>query len=112
MLNTKSGPVMYEAQMGVTVLNKNMDYMKAANLQTGQEQNMPGFSTAFLTFLEPMFSPCLSSIEETSESEIDMANVTTLTPFLPEEENEFLLRRKSGLPYEERPYSLEFRRVR
>eukprot|EP00061_Rhincodon_typus_P006415 g27036.t1 len=92
MVDTRSGAVTYKVWVCVTVLNKYMGHMKAANSQTVQEQNEPGSSTAFLIAPELMGSPCPSSFEETSESEVDTADVATSMPLLPEEENEFLPR--------------------
>eukprot|EP00061_Rhincodon_typus_P004016 g21564.t1 len=89
MVNMRPGPVMYKTRINAMVLNKHVDHIKAANSRTAWEQNVPGSLTAFPTVPEPMGSPL--SIEETSESEIGMTDVTAPTPLLPEEEHEFLL---------------------
>eukprot|EP00061_Rhincodon_typus_P013980 g40710.t1 len=81
----RSGPVMYKIQVGETLLNKHVDDMKAANLLKGQEQNIPGALAQPESLLEPVDSPPLSSIAETT------ADVTDLM-LPPEEGNEFPLR--------------------
>eukprot|EP00061_Rhincodon_typus_P016661 g44991.t1 len=40
----RSGPVTYKVQVSKVVQNKHMDHMKAATLQMGQDQNIPGSS--------------------------------------------------------------------
>eukprot|EP00061_Rhincodon_typus_P014373 g41352.t1 len=79
---------MCKVRVDVTVLNKHVGHVKAARPQTVREQNVPCSSIAFPTVPEPMSSPCPLSIEDTLESEMDKADVTTLMP-LPPEENEF-----------------------
>eukprot|EP00061_Rhincodon_typus_P006517 g27229.t1 len=48
MVDMRSGPATDKVRVGAMVLNKHVDHMKAANLQTVQEQIVPGSSTAFL----------------------------------------------------------------
>eukprot|EP00061_Rhincodon_typus_P004565 g22891.t1 len=74
------------------VLNKHMDHMKAEQSQKVWEKNVFGPLTAFPTVREPVGSPFPSSIENTSESKMDIADVVTSLPLLPEEEKQFLLR--------------------
>eukprot|EP00061_Rhincodon_typus_P006314 g26840.t1 len=92
MVNTRSGPVMYKVRDGVTVLNKHMDHMQAANAQTVWKQNMPSPSEQLVRLLEPVGSPFPSSVDKSSESEIDMMNIAATMSMLPEEESEILLK--------------------
>eukprot|EP00061_Rhincodon_typus_P015154 g42674.t1 len=78
----------YRVHLGDTVLNKHVDHLNAITLQTGQEQNLPGPTEQPEGPAEPIGSPPLSSVEETSESKMDVALM--LLPL--EEEEEILLR--------------------
>lgn len=59
----------------VTVLNKHVNHVKAANSQTVWEQNVPGFLTAFPTVPESVGCLSLSSIEDTSEPKMDTVDI-------------------------------------
>eukprot|EP00061_Rhincodon_typus_P004847 g23564.t1 len=78
MVDARSGPMMYKVQVAEVVLNNLVDHMKAANLQMGQEQNIPNPSEHLEKLLEPVGSTLLPSTEETSESEMDAADVAAL----------------------------------
>eukprot|EP00061_Rhincodon_typus_P011268 g36161.t1 len=73
-------------------MNEHMDYVIAVNSQMEQGQNIPDPSEQPERLLEPMGSPCLTSVEETSKSELDMVDAIGWTPLLPEEEDKFPLR--------------------
>eukprot|EP00061_Rhincodon_typus_P005828 g25810.t1 len=92
MVNARSAPVMYKVQVDETVLNKHMDQMKAANTQTGQEQNIPSPSEQTERLSESMGSPPSSSIKETLESKMGTSCVAASVPLAPDEEDEFFLR--------------------
>eukprot|EP00061_Rhincodon_typus_P017292 g45925.t1 len=92
MVNMRSGPVTFKVQVYAMVLNEQMDHMKAANLQTVHKQRVPGSLTAFPTEPEPVGYSSPSSVEGTSESEMDTSDVAALMPLPPEDKNEFLPR--------------------
>eukprot|EP00061_Rhincodon_typus_P007689 g29637.t1 len=75
MVNMRSGPEMYSIRVGAMVLNKHVDHMKAANSRTVKEQNVPGSSTAFLTVLEPVGSPSPTRVKDTTEPQMDTADI-------------------------------------
>eukprot|EP00061_Rhincodon_typus_P003296 g19744.t1 len=66
--------------------------MKAANLQTGQEQSILSPSEQLESLSAPVGSLLPSLVKATSELEMDTADDADLTPLPPEEENEFLPR--------------------
>eukprot|EP00061_Rhincodon_typus_P013154 g39349.t1 len=82
MIDVRSGPMKYNVWVGEAVLNKHVGHMKAANSQTGHEENIPGPSEHPARLLEPNCSPPSSSIKE------DKADLA-LTPLPPGEEDEF-----------------------
>eukprot|EP00061_Rhincodon_typus_P016838 g45261.t1 len=92
MVDVWSGPMTCKVWVGEVVLNMYVDYWKAANLQMGQEQNIPAPSEHLTRLSDTVGSSPLPSVEETSEDEMDAADVAASTPLLPEEEDEFRLR--------------------
>eukprot|EP00061_Rhincodon_typus_P003188 g19485.t1 len=89
MVNVRSGPVAYKVWVGEAVLHKYEEHMKTAK-GAGAKHPRPLKTAGRLSGHVGSHPP--SSIKETLESEMDMADVTASTPLLPEEEDELLLR--------------------
>eukprot|EP00061_Rhincodon_typus_P015230 g42790.t1 len=99
MIDSRSDPVTSQVQVGAMVLNKHVDHMKAANSHAVQEQNMPCSSEQSERLPEHMESPFSSNVDETSESEMGMADVATLKPLPVQEERAYVYQLEDAQVY-------------
>eukprot|EP00061_Rhincodon_typus_P012462 g38217.t1 len=75
--------------VGEAVVNKHVDHMKPATLQTAQDQHISSPSEHAARLSKPAHSPPLLSVKETSEDKMGMADIAAWMLLLPEEEDEF-----------------------